>query len=262
MPVHFESDPELRPHAVRGGHEDRGLGFPERRQVAFSIQFNGRVTVKHLVESLGVPHSEIDLILANGDPVDFSYIVNNADFVSVYPMFESIDIGAVGRLRPNPLRITRFVLDTHLGQLATYLRLLGFDTLYRNDFEDPELAEISSSQRRILLTKDRGLLKRSLVTHGYCIREIDPQLQILEVIRRFDLREDIHPFRRCLKCNGMLENVDKEEIIDRLEHDTSRYFDEFRICQDCDQIYWKGSHYERMQRFLNELLNDVDPANR
>jgi uncharacterized protein with PIN domain/sulfur carrier protein ThiS len=227
----------------------------ERRQVAFRIQFNDRVTVKHLVESLGVPHSEIDLILVNGDSVDFAHIVSNGDSVSVYPVFESIDIGAVGRLRPNPLRKTRFVLDTHLGQLATYLRLLGFDTLYRNDFEDPELAKISSGQRRILLTKDRGLLKRSLVTHGYCVREIDPKLQILEVIRRFDLREDIHPFRRCLKCNGMLESVEKEEIIDRLENDTSRYFDEFRICQDCDQIYWKGSHYERMQRFLDDLLD-------
>jgi uncharacterized protein with PIN domain/sulfur carrier protein ThiS len=192
--------------------------LPERRQVAFRIQFNDRVTVKHLVESLGVPHSEIDLILVNGDSVDFAHIVSNGDFVSVYPVFESIDIGAVGRLRPNPLRKTRFVLDTHLGQLATYLRLLGFDTLYRNDFEDPELAKISSGQRRILLTKDRGLLKRSLVTHGYCVREIDPKLQILEVIRRFDLREDIRPFRRCLKCNGMLESVEKEEIIDRLEN--------------------------------------------
>ena len=231
---------------------------PDRRQVAFSLPFNGKVSVKHLVESLGVPHSEIDLILVNGNSVDFTYLVENDDTISVYPVFESIDIGTVGRLRPQPLRETRFVLDTHLGQLATYLRLLGFDCLYQNNYEDAELAEISSEQRRILLTKDRGLLKRNLVTHGYCIREIDPRLQLLEVIRRFDLRDSAHPFQRCLRCNGWLESVDKEDVVDRLEYNTSHYYDEFRICVSCDQIYWKGSHFERMQSFLDDILN-VEP---
>jgi uncharacterized protein with PIN domain len=227
----------------------------DRRQAAFTLQFNGRVTVKHLVESLGVPHSEIDLIIVNGNSVDFAYLVQNGDWISVYPVFESIDIGTIGRLRPQPLRQTRFILDTHLGQLATYLRLVGFDCLYRNNYEDAELAEISSEQQRILLTRDRGLLKRNLVTHGYCIRENDPRLQLLEVIRRFDLRDAIHPFQRCLRCNGRLESVDKEDIVDRLKHNTSLYFDEFHICASCDQVYWKGSHYERMRRFLDDVLN-------
>jgi uncharacterized protein with PIN domain len=231
---------------------------PERRQVAFSLQFNGRVTVKHLVESLGVPHSEIDLILVNGHSVDFSAIVQDGDWISVYPVFESIDIGEIGRLRPQPLRETRFVLDTHLGQLATYLRLLGFDCLYQNDYEDAELAEISSLQRRILLTRDRGLLKRNLVTHGYYVRETDPRLQLLEVIRRFDLHDVVRPFHRCLKCNGRLESVAKEAIVDRLEHDTSLHFDEFHICVSCEQIYWKGSHYEHMRRFLDDVL-ELEP---
>jgi uncharacterized protein with PIN domain len=226
----------------------------DQRQVSFGVLFDGRISVKHLVESLGVPHSEIDLIIVNGDSEDFSYLVQNGDVVSVYPLFESIDISTIGRLRPKPFRNARFVLDTHLGQLATYLRLLGFDTLYRNNFGDAELARISSEQRRILLTRDRGLLKRSLVTHGYFVREIDPDLQIREVISRLDLKGAIVPFQRCLKCNGALESIDKEAIIDRLEHDTSSYFDEFRICLSCSQIYWKGSHYERMQRFLDELL--------
>lgn len=231
---------------------------PDRRQVEFTVHFKGRVTVKHLVESLGVPHSEIDLILVNGNSVDFAYLVQDQDKISVYPVFESIDIGTVGRLRPQPLRDTRFVLDIHVGQLATYLRLLGFDCLYQNDYEDAELAKISSEQRRILLTKDRGLLKRNLVTHGYYIREIDPRLQLLEVIRRFDLRDTVHPFQRCLRCNGSLESVDKKDIVDRLKYNTSHYFDDFRICSSCDQIYWKGSHFERMQRFLDDILN-VEP---
>ncbi|MGB3712904.1 MAG: Mut7-C RNAse domain-containing protein [Candidatus Promineifilaceae bacterium] len=228
---------------------------PDQRQDAFTLQFNGRVTIKHLVESLGVPHTEIDLIIVNGNSVDFSYLVQNEDRISVYPIFVSIDIGTIGRLRPQPLRETRFVLDTHLGQLATYLRLIGFDCLYQNNYEDADLAEISSEQRRIMLTRDRGLLKRNLVRHGYCIRENDPRLQLLEVIRRFDLHDAIHPFQRCLKCNGWLESVDKEDIVDRLQYNTSRYFDEFRICVSCDQVYWKGSHFERMQRFLDDVLN-------
>jgi len=227
----------------------------ERRQVAFVVNFDGRVSVKHLVESLGVPHSEIDLILANRDPVGFAYLAQDGDLISIYPVFESIDIGAVGRLQPIPHSNTRFVLDTHLGQLAAYLRLLGFDSLYQNDYDDEDLAKISSEQQRILLTKDRGLLKRTIVSHGYCIRESNPRLQLLEVIRRFDLRGDINPFHRCLKCNGLLKSVEKEVILDRLEHNTSRYFNEFRICASCDQIYWKGSHYDRMQRFLDEILN-------
>ena len=227
---------------------------PARRQRDFVHPVEGRVTVKHLIESLGVPHGEVDLILVNGQPVDFSYLVKDGDRVSVYPMFESIDISAVGRLRPQPLRQTRFVLDTHLGQLATYLRLLGFDTRYRNDFGDPELARISSEERRILLTRDRGLLKRNLVSHGYYVRHTEPRQQLLEVVRRFDLKDDLQPFRRCLRCNALLEPVDKERILHRLEANTRRYYEEFRICSGCQQIYWKGSHYRRMRRFLNGIL--------
>jgi uncharacterized protein with PIN domain len=228
----------------------------DHRQVAFSHRFRGNVTVKHLVESLGVPHSEIDLILVNGLSVDFGYIVQDEDHISVYPVFESIDISATGRLRPGSLRVTQFVLDTHLGQLATYLRLLGFDCLYQNDYDDAELAEISSRQGRILLTKDRGLLKRKVVTHGYCVRDTDPRLQLLEVTRRFDLRDSVRPFRLCLRCNGQLIEVAKADIVDRLRLNTRLYYDDFRICAGCQQIYWKGSHYHRMQRFLQSVLEE------
>lgn len=229
--------------------------LPEnRRQVTFAQDFQGRVTVKHLIESLGVSHAEVDLILVDGRSVDFDHIVSEDERISVYPMFESVDVGPLTRLRPKPLRDTRFVLDTHLGQLATYLRLLGFDTLYSNDYQDEELAMVSKRERRILLTKDRGLLKRKIVSHGYCVREIDPELQMLEVVERFDLRERITPFERCLRCNGLTEPVDKSEIVERLPKNTRRYYDEFRICQLCRQIYWKGSHYRRMCAFLKRTL--------
>ena len=230
---------------------------PGRRQIAFTHCFADRVSVKHLIESLGVPHSEVDLILVNGRPESFGYIVQDQDTISVYPVFESLDISPVGRLRPQPLRETRFVLDIHLGQLATYLRLIGFDTLYENDYQDDELAQISSQQRRILLTQDRGLLKRNLVTHGYCVRESNPEQQLLEVVRRFDLTESIEPFQRCLRCNGLLQEIAKEEISQQLLPDTRRYYDEFHMCQSCNQVYWKGSHYQRMRDFLKRVL-DLD----
>lgn len=226
----------------------------EKRQVTFSQPFKDRVTVKHLIESLGVPHAEVDLILVDGRSVDFDHIVGEGERISVYPTFESLDVGELTRLRPRPLRESRFVLDTHLGQLASYLRLLGFDTLYRNDYDDPELARISYEQGRILLTKDRGLLKRKIVSHGYCIRETDPAAQLVEVVERFDLRGQFQPFKRCLRCNGLIEPVDKAAVVDRLPANTRHYYDEFRQCASCGQVYWKGSHYRRMRTFLWRTL--------
>ena len=169
---------------------------PERRMVPFDFEFRGNQTVKHLIESLGVPHTEVDLVLVNGRSVDFTEVVRDGDFVSVYPVFEGFDITPVSQVRPKPLRHTRFVLDGHLGRLAHYLRMLGFDTLYRNDYHDEQLARISAEEHRILLTRDRGLLMRSAVTHGYCVREAAPRQQLAEVVQRFDLARSIAPFTR------------------------------------------------------------------
>ncbi|PYV45686.1 MAG: twitching motility protein PilT [Acidobacteria bacterium] len=227
---------------------------PARRMLTFAHSFRGRVSIKDMIEALGVPHTEVDLILVNGVSVDFSYLVRSADRVSVYPVFESLDITPVLRVRPHPLRETRFVLDIHLGKLARYLRLLGFDSLYRNDFEDEELVNLSSRQGRILLTRDRGLLKRSLVTHGYCLRETNSQRQLTEVLRRFDLFGSVHPFQRCLRCNGVLERAEKATIQAQLLSATRQYFEDFRWCSGCGKIYWQGSHYQRMQEFIEKLV--------
>jgi uncharacterized protein with PIN domain len=223
---------------------------PERQQVDFTHTFNGRVSIKDMIESLGVPHTEIDLILVNNNSVDFSYLVQDGDRISVYPMFESFDIKPLLRVRPEPLREPRFVLDVHLGKLAAYLRMLGFDALFPENYDDEVLAEISATERRTLLTRDRGLLKRKQVTHGYCVRELNSRLQVVEVLRRFDLFRLIEPFKRCIHCNGLLEPVEKADILDRLPPRTAQYYDEFRVCRSCDQIYWKGSHYDHMESFI------------
>ena len=225
-----------------------------RRQVTFTHAFSGLVAVKDMIEALGVPHTEVDLVLVDGQSVDFSYLVQEGDRISVYPVFEAIDIASLVRVRPDPLREPRFVLDTHLGQLASYLRMLGFDTLYRNDYADDELARISSQEGRILLTRDRGLLKRAQVTHGYCVRTTDPRRQVVEVLRRFDLFGAVAPFQRCMRCNGVLEPVDKAAVAERLLPRVREDFEEFRRCRGCGQVYWKGSHYDRMRAFVARVL--------
>ncbi len=227
-----------------------------KKHVKISQVFEERASIKDMIESLGVPHTEIDCIEVNGIYVNFSYIVEDEDNINVYPISAVGTIEPTVFVRPNPLSVIRFVLDIHLGKLATSLRLLGFDTLYRNDYEDEELAQISSSQERLLLTRDKGLLMRSLVTHGYYVRNTQPQQQVIEVLRRFDLFKIVSPFQRCLRCNGLLASVDKQLIIDQLPETVQLQTHEFHQCQDCAQIYWKGSHYERLQQFIDVVMSN------
>ena len=226
-----------------------------RKYRRFEIALNRRTSVKDLIESLGVPHTEVEIILANGQSVDFSYIVQKRDDLSIYPMFESVDVTPLLKLRDAPLRETRFVLDCHLGRLARYLRQFGFDTLYRNDYSDDELAKTSASEHRILLTRDRSLLKRSIITHGYFVRAFDPREQLDEVIRRFDLKSQIIPFGRCTRCNGTVERVDKQAVEHRLEPKTRLYYHDFWQCRGCGQVYWEGSHVKHMVALTDEVLD-------
>jgi uncharacterized protein with PIN domain len=226
---------------------------PELRKVAFSHEFDRRTSVKDMIESFGVPHTEIDVILVNGNSVDFSYIVQDGDHISVYPVFESFDVTPLMRLHPAPLRTPAFVLDTNLGKLARYLRLLGFDCLYENDYDDDTVATLASNEQRTVLTRDRALLQRRIITRGYFVREVLPRCQVKEVLSRFDLYRLVRPFSRCTRCNGTLEAVDKQAISERLEPKTRKYYSTFSICTACGQIYWHGSHHERSQHLVEEL---------
>ena len=225
----------------------------EKRKVCFPHPFDQQASVKDMIESLGVPHTEIDLILANGQSVDFTYRVRNNDRISVYPVFETLDISPVIRLRPAPLRRTRFVLDTHLGRLAAYLRMSGFDTLYRNDYDDRTLATVSTAEHRILLTRDRKLLMRRQITHGYFVRHTRPGQQLVEILKRFDLMNCLSPFSRCLRCNGELGPVPAERVLARVPPVTRSWCREYRQCAQCGKIYWKGTHYRRMRHLIDEV---------
>jgi uncharacterized protein with PIN domain len=228
-----------------------------KRKTEFVYEFTGTPSVKDAVEAIGVPHVEVDLILVNGISVSFSRSLSDGDRVSVYPVFESIDVAAVTHLRPEPLRESRFILDVHLGRLAKYLRLCGFDTLYSKFFEDHEIIDTALREKRIILTRDRQLIKNSRVTHGYWIRSQNHNEQLTEVFRRFDLGDRLTLFSRCINCNTLLEEVRKEDIIDRLQADTSMYFSRFTICPCCDRIYWEGSHYDNMKQIINRVLKNV-----
>jgi uncharacterized protein with PIN domain len=227
---------------------------PERRFREFTLEFLDIATVKDRIESLGVPHTEVDLILVNGEPVEFTYRVADGDRISVYPVFEAFDIAGLTRVRPEPLRDPRFVLDIHLGKLAAYLRMLGFDTYYRNCSADEELAAISAAEHRILLTRDVGLLKRAALTHGYFVRETAPRAQLAEIVARFDLRRLIHAFSRCMRCNGILEDASLEEVRPALPPRAAELYHDFRRCPQCGRVYWKGGHYRRMLDVIARLL--------
>ena len=226
---------------------------PELRKRDIIHDFDRRTSVKDMIESFGVPHTEVEVILVNGQSVDFSHIVQDGDRISVYPMFEGLDVTPILRLRPEPLRTPRFILDANLGRLAGYLRLLGFDCLYRNDYEDRTIADIADREQRTVLTRDRALLQHRIIDHGYFVREVRPRFQVKEVLARFDLYRLIKPFSRCTRCNGDLQDVEKAAIIDRLEPKTKKYFDAFKMCNSCQQLYWQGSHYERSLKLLTNF---------
>jgi uncharacterized protein with PIN domain len=225
----------------------------ERRKQAFEYQCARRATVKQAIEALGVPHTEVELILVNGESVDFSHLVNHGDRVSVYPQFEALDISPLLRVRERPLRTPRFIADAHLAALARYLRMLGFDVHMDEKLDDAQVAEVAVREKRIVLSRDRELLKHRVITHGCYVHESNPRGQLKEIVERLDLLGAMNPFTRCMECNAELADVDKAEIIDRLPPGTAEYYDRFRSCPGCGKIYWPGSHQKRMRALIDEL---------
>lgn len=225
----------------------------QKKKKSFIYQFRGKPSVKNAVEAIGIPHTEVDLIIANGESVGFDYHLRSGDHISVYPVFEGIDISPIVKLREKPLRRSAFICDVHLGKCARLLRMLGLDTLYQNDYDDPKIIAVSVTQNRILLTRDQKLLHAKVITHGYRIRSQNPYEQVREVVKRFDLHNRIKPFVRCIACNGMIREVKKEKIVELLEPKTRKYYNEFYQCESCKKVYWKGSHYIKMKQTINRF---------
>ncbi len=219
-------------------------------------------SIKDVVESFGVPHTEIERLTVQGKDVHFGHLVHSSDTIDVYPAMPPVDVFSPTLLRPRALEKISFVVDINVGKLARILRLLGFDTAFVENAGDKDLAEISEQKGRILLTRDGNLLKRKNVMHGRLVRSSLPKDQAVEIIRWYGLEKKVKPFSRCLACNGMLAPIEKEKIIHRLEPLTKKYFFSFYICEKCEKIYWPGSHRDRMQAFLDELRETFAMGNR
>jgi uncharacterized protein len=224
----------------------------ERRQLTSWHETAGHPSVKDFIESLGVPHPEIELILANGTPVGFDYAVQDGDRIAVFPRFTTIDVSALPSLRSRPESI-RFVLDVHLGRLARYLRVLGLDAQYRPEADDAELADVAGREDRILLTRDVGLLKRRVVTHGRFIRETNPHRQLVEVLRGFEPLP-LAPFSRCVRCNTPLREVAKAAVAAMIPPKAREHYDDFTECPGCGRVYWKGSHWTRLLAAMDRAI--------
>ncbi len=227
---------------------------PADRQREVVRTFLDTPTVKDQIEACGVPHTEVDVVLVNGESVGFDRRLEDGDRVAVYPVFEALDVTPIVRLRPHPLRDPRFVLDVHLGKLARRLRLLGFDALWERDASDERLLALSVAGRRILLTRDRGLLKRRELTHAAAVRATEPRRQLREVVERFDLAGSAAPFTRCLVCNAPLVPATREEVASRLPPGTRLHADTFRSCPSCGKVFWRGTHARRLDEIVAEAL--------
>ena len=227
---------------------------PERRRHEFAAPCARAATTKHMIEALGVPHTEVELILVNGESVGLDRQIADGDRISVYPKFEALDVTPLLRVREHPLREPRFVADAHLGGLARLLRMAGFDTLYDNNFQDGEIAALSAREGRIVLTRDRDLLKRREVTHGCFVHALKSALQLREIFERLDLARAARPFRLCLVCNAPLRGIDKALVVARVPPNVGKRYERFSTCDVCGGIFWEGSHWERMRELLDGLL--------
>jgi len=233
---------------------------PDRRKREFTVPCAQAATTKHMIEALGVPHTEVELILVNGESADFNRLLQDGDRVAVYPRFEAMDVTPLLRVREHPLRESRFVADAHLGGLAHMLRMLGFDTLYDNHYHDDEIVTTAEQEGRIVLTRDRELLKRRAVTHGCYVHALKSEQQLREIVTRLDLVRSARPFTLCLHCHPPLQPVDKASVLARLPPRVQAHYERFSTCDRCGRVYWEGSHWRNMRTLLDGLLSNGQPG--
>jgi uncharacterized protein len=232
---------------------------PRHRHGAFRHACARDATLKHMIEALGVPHTEVELVIVNGAPADLARRIADGDRIGVYPHFRTLVPDTLPARPPVP---ARFIADAHLGHVARRLRMLGFDVLYRNSYGDAEVARIACREQRIVLTRDRDLLIRKDVALGCYVHAIDAEAQLDEIVARYDLAPQIRMFSRCLNCNGLLRPVEKEAVRARVPNDSARHYERFFQCDGCGQVYWEGTHVARMRQGIAELLRrcGADPA--
>ena len=244
------------PNVIFRFYEELNDFLPEnRRKTDFEAPLKGKRSIKDMIESLGIPHTEVDLILVNNRSVDFRYILQDNDRVSVYPVFELLNITGITRLRKIPLRRNKFIADINIGNIVKYMRVMGLDVYHDSQLSNGEIIEISNTKNRIILTQDKKLLKFKYVSHGMFIRPGSTIEQIRRIIEYLDIENDIKPFSRCLRCNTPLSTVQKNKILDRIPPKTKEWCHEYGQCPSCDKIYWKGTHFMKMEKVVRQMLD-------
>lgn len=237
--IHLEVAPALRLFVAHG-----------RRQGRTPVTTDGSSTLGHVVESLGIPLTEAGELLVDGRPVPASHIPAAGELVEVRP---------VPRPQHVPGAPLRFLLDVHLGTLARRLRLLGVDAAYESeDIGDPALAALSAKERRVLLSRDRGLLHRREIWAGAYVYSDRPEEQLRDVLERF--APALAPWTRCTACNGPLAAADKDTVGPHLEHGTRRTYDVFAQCVECGRVYWRGAHHARLEAIVAEAVRAFGPV--
>jgi len=237
----------------------------DRRGRTFAAECARHASAKHMIEALGVPHTEVEMVLVNGEESGFERQLEDGDHIAVYARYELLELGphdGVARdlLRERPRDRMRFVADSHLGGLARLLRMAGYDTLYDNHYHDDDVEDLAGNDDRIVLTRDRELLKRRAIVHGCYIHALDPPEQLRELFERLDLADGVQPFSLCLHCNVPLRAVDKASVLDRVPDSVRTLHDSFTTCDNCLRVYWKGSHYKRMAALLEAVAQRKEGA--
>jgi uncharacterized protein with PIN domain len=225
-----------------------------RRGAGFEHEAGEPRSAKDLVESLGVPHCEVQVVLVDGASVGFGHVLRGGERIAVYPYFSSIDAGDTTAGEPLP-DDPRFVLDGHLGRLAAYLRALGVDAAHDRDADDASIALKAADEGRVVLTRDVGLLKRALVRHGWWVRSDDPRTQFRDVVARFGLAARASPFTRCLACNGVLESAPSDSVVAAVPERVLRRVKSYARCPGCRRVFWRGTHHRDLSALIGSLVN-------
>jgi len=212
-----------------------------QRDVSFESSCARAASLKNAIEALGVPHTEVGPVTVNGAPATLQRMVRDRDLIEVRP-----------REKEKP---DLFLADAHLGGLARFLRMLGYDTLFHDRLQDGEIRRVAGEERRIVLTRDRELLKCREIARGCYVRAQKPEVQLREVAGRYDLASASRPFTLCLQCNLPLEPIEKSQVVTRLPQQVAQLHERFVHCTGCDRVYWPGSHYDRMRAALGRALD-------
>lgn len=223
---------------------------PFRRRAEFTAALARAASAKHMIEALGVPHTEVGAILVNGASVGFGHALADGDRVEVHPRRGLPDVRPLVCLRPDPPRPPRFLADAHLGGLARFLRLAGFDTRYDNGIRDDDLVALALREGRVVLSRDRELLKRRVLVHACFVHALKPERQFAEIVLRLQLAAQARPFSLCLACNAPLRPVARAEVLERLPQRVRERHESFTACDGCGRVFWAGSHWRAMRAVL------------